>query len=319
MERIISLEQFPNVPLLFGNFNSNIKLLREIFNVKIVARDNLKIYGEQENIEKIILVIEEIKDHIHHCGTITRDEILEIIRLHQESQPEESQEESPTIEKKMQRSHLAVKALTPGQQIYLNAMQKHEIVFAIGPSGTGKTYLAVAMAIECLRKGSLRKIILVRPAVEAGEKLGFLPGDYQAKINPYLRPLYDSLQNLLEYPKLRNYLANDIIEVAPLAYMRGRTLESSFIILDEAQNTTPTQMKMFLTRLGHQSRMVVTGDITQTDLVNQEESGLVHAQKILANVSALSFVYLTKLDIVRHPLVQKIIEAYEKSEELEKI
>ncbi len=200
---------------------------------------------------------------------------------------------------------------TAGQKKYLEAITANDIVFSIGPAGTGKTYLGVAMALEALRSGAVRRIILARPAVEAGEKLGFLPGDYHAKVNPYLRPLYDALNALLEYEHVRRLIDTEVVEVAPLAYMRGRTLDEAFIILDEAQNTTSEQMKMFLTRMGVGSKIVVTGDITQIDLPEGKISGLVQVQSLLKNVPGIAFSYLGKEDIVRHRLVQRIVEAYE--------
>lgn len=208
----------------------------------------------------------------------------------------------------------AIKPRTRGQKEYIQAIDKNEVVFAIGPAGTGKTYLAVAMAIKALRNHEVQRIILVRPAVEAGEKLGFLPGDFMEKVNPYLRPLYDGLFDILGVELTKRYLEKNIIEIAPLAYMRGRTLNGAFIILDEAQNTTPQQMKMFLTRLGFGSQAVITGDVTQVDLPKDEFSGLVEIQKILGNISGVAFEKLRTEDIVRHPLVQKIINAYEEYE-----
>jgi phosphate starvation-inducible PhoH-like protein len=210
----------------------------------------------------------------------------------------------------MRRKHLA--PLTPNQKRYLDSIRKHDIVFAIGPAGTGKTFLAVAMAVARLVEGQVSRIILVRPAVEAGEKLGFLPGDIAAKFNPYVRPLYDALYEMLDPERMKAFIEDGIIEIAPLAYMRGRTLNSSFIILDEAQNTSIEQMKMFLTRLGLDSQAVVTGDITQIDLPAGKTSGLIHSQKILRNVPGIDFVEFTGKDVVRHSLVQKIIQAYEK-------
>lgn len=210
-------------------------------------------------------------------------------------------------------------ALSPGQVAYIQAMKAYDVVFAIGPAGSGKTFLATAMAVDCLNRGIVRKIVLVRPAVEAGEKLGYLPGDFQAKINPYLRPIFDALGTLLDYNVLRRYMERDIIEIAPLAYMRGRTLEHAFIILDEAQNTTPRQMMMFLTRFGRFSKVVVTGDVTQIDLAYNEHSGLVDADRVLSHVPGIGFVNLTEQDIVRHELVQRIVGAYEGAEKRARI
>jgi phosphate starvation-inducible PhoH-like protein len=199
---------------------------------------------------------------------------------------------------------------TPGQRTYVDAIRRHAIVFAIGPAGTGKTYLAVAMALRDLKKGVFRRIVLARPAVEAGEKLGFLPGDFQAKVHPYLRPLYDAIGDVLDLTEMRRLLEQEILEVVPLAYMRGRTLDDAFIILDEAQNTTPKQMRMFLTRMGRNSKAVVTGDVTQIDLGEEGVSGLVHAREVLAGVGGVAFADLGREDIVRHALVQDIVDAY---------
>jgi len=311
MEKIISLDDFPNIPLLFGNYNKNIKRMREAFHVRIVARDNLKIYGEPKDVENLCMAVEEIKNKILKNGTISPMQVEEIIYKFTDHKPVTKKTDASTSVFHDHES-VGVMARTPGQKKYMQSIRENEIVFGIGPSGTGKTFLAVTMALEALRQERVKKLILVRPAVEAGEKLGYLPGDFQAKINPYLRPLYDSLYNLLDYTTLKHYMSKGIVEIAPLAYMRGRTLESAFIILDEAQNTTESQMKMFLTRLGIHSRIVVTGDVTQIDLGINENSGLLHAQKILHNISGICFYYLTKDDIVRHRLVQKIVEAYEK-------
>ncbi len=205
-------------------------------------------------------------------------------------------------------------ARSRGQEAYVRAILQNEMVFCIGPAGTGKTFLAVRMAVSFLREGEIKKIILCRPAVEAGEKLGFLPGDFQAKINPYLRPLYDALNDILDYDQVKRYLEREIIEILPLAYMRGRTLNSAFIILDEGQNTSISQMKMFLTRMGMSSRIVVNGDVTQVDLPEGMPSGLIHAHKIIRDISGIAWIELQKTDIVRHPLVRKIVEAYEGGE-----
>jgi phosphate starvation-inducible PhoH-like protein len=209
------------------------------------------------------------------------------------------------------RSGVQVDAKSEGQMKYLQDIDQNDIVFAIGPAGTGKTFLAVMKAVEQLKAGRIRRIVLVRPAVEAGERLGFLPGDIQAKVNPYLRPIYDSLNTFLEFGQLQRLITSDVVEICPLAYMRGRTLDEAFIILDEAQNTTSEQMKMFLTRMGRSSKIVVTGDITQIDLTPGKPSGLVEVKELLKGVSGIAFAYLTKADIVRHPLVQKIVDAYE--------
>ncbi|MCC5914551.1 MAG: PhoH family protein [Balneolaceae bacterium] len=208
----------------------------------------------------------------------------------------------------------AVSAKTPGQQAIVKASQNNDILFAIGPAGTGKTYTSVALAVKALKERRVKKIILARPAVEAGENLGFLPGDLKEKIDPYLRPLYDALEEMIEYEKLEYHLAKNTIEIAPLAYMRGRTLNNAFVILDEAQNATNTQMKMFLTRIGFNSRAIITGDITQTDLPKKQQSGLISIQNILKNIDGISFVYLDQKDVVRHKLVRDIIDAYDRFE-----
>lgn len=210
------------------------------------------------------------------------------------------------------RKGLSIRAKTRNQRQYIDAIRNHDLTFCIGPAGTGKTFLAAILAVQALLRNEVERLILTRPAVEAGEKLGFLPGDLQQKVNPYLRPLYDALYEMLDPEKVPSYMERGIIEVAPIAYMRGRTLNNAFVILDEAQNTTPQQMKMVLTRLGQKSRMVVTGDITQTDLPSYRKSGLAVAEKILKNIEGIAFCELTKADVVRHPLVQRIVEAYEK-------
>jgi phosphate starvation-inducible PhoH-like protein len=208
----------------------------------------------------------------------------------------------------------AVEPLTPTQAAYVKAIRSHDVVFAIGPAGTGKTYLAVAEAVASLREGRHRKLVLTRPAVEAGEKLGFLPGDFQAKINPYLRPLYDALEEMLRFGDVKRYVEADVIEIVPLAYMRGRTLKHAFIILDEAQNTTPAQMKMFLTRMGADSKVVVTGDVTQVDLPEGTTSGLLEAERVLAGVPGLEILRFSRRDVIRHPMVQRIVDAYERDD-----
>lgn len=306
MEHIISLQDFPDISLLFGTQNCNIKLMKKKFNVDILARDNLKVLGDAHSIECVASVVEQVKTKILKKGNISQKEIDSIIEKHS---PQEEQPEKQPVE---ESEYFPISPRTLGQKNYLSAMQKKDIVFAIGPAGTGKTHLAVAMALDALRKNVVRKLILVRPAVEAGEKLGFLPGDFQAKVNPYLRPLYDSLYDLGDYARVKKYMEKNIIEVAPLAYMRGRTLENAFIILDEAQNTTSGQMRMFLTRMGLHSKTVVTGDRTQVDLPAGQVSGLVEAERILQGVRGIEFAYLTQNDIVRHRLVQRIVDAYEK-------
>ncbi|WP_372370779.1 PhoH family protein [Candidatus Uabimicrobium sp. HlEnr_7] len=308
MEHTISLNDFPDISLLFGAQNCNIKLMKKKFNVDILARDHLKILGDAHSIECITRVVEQVKAKILKKGNISQKEVNMIIEKHLSKETETKTE----TESQEEKEYFPISPRTLGQKNYLLAMKKNDIVFAIGPAGTGKTHLAVAMALDALHKNTVRKLILVRPAVEAGEKLGFLPGDFQAKVNPYLRPLYDSLYDLGGYDRVKKYMEKSIIEVAPLAYMRGRTLENAFIILDEAQNTTGGQMRMFLTRMGLHSKTVVTGDQTQVDLPPGQISGLVEAGKILRGVRGIEFAHLTQNDIVRHRLVQRIVEAYEK-------
>jgi phosphate starvation-inducible PhoH-like protein len=297
---------------LLGPFNRNVNVIRERFPVEIRLRgDRLVIEGEEPNVERVVHLIEKLRDlvaqqHVPEVGDVRylAEQILE------------DRDVEGVLEDVVQYTHWgeAIRPKTAGQARYVRAMLEREIVFAIGPSGTGKTYLAVAMAINSLKKGRVGRIILTRPAVEAGEELGFLPGDIHAKVSPYLRPLYDALYDMLPADEVKRYMETGRIEIAPLAYMRGRTLNNSFIILDEAQNTTPGQMKMFLTRLGLNSRAVITGDVTQIDL-ERGRSGLVEVQRILAGIDEIAFVYLEKGDVVRHPLVKKIIDAYEKMEQ----
>lgn len=307
MEMILPLQDFPDLQLLFGSYNRNIKLLRKAFGVDIVARDNITIQGGKDSVEKTVKALLALQEHIARQKTIDPSQVEEII----------SRFAGERKNHLHLRERFPVKPRNSRQQEYMKAIYEYDIVFGIGPAGTGKTFLGVAMAVDALNEGMVRKILLVRPAVEAGEKLGFLPGDYQAKIDPYLRPLYDALYCLVPYDRLKKYMERDIIEIAPLAYMRGRTLENAFIILDEAQNTTTTQMKMFLTRLGFNSKIIVTGDITQVDLPREERSGLIHARNILKEIDGVHIFYFTARDIVRHPLVQKIVEAYEQTEERE--
>lgn len=289
---------------LLGYNDENLRLLREKLNVQIVARgDELKLIGEETLVDTAEKTFQRLLGTIRSGGEVTTTE-LQFTDLQQFAH------EAPP-----KRSHLrlpaGIKAKTAGQRRYLEAIAKHPITFGLGPAGTGKTYLAVAMAVQALLNNQIKRIILTRPAVEAGERLGFLPGDLQAKIDPYLRPLYDALHDMLPAERAERLVEQGTIEVAPLAFMRGRTLNDAFIILDEAQNTTSEQMKMFLTRMGFQSTVVITGDTTQTDLPSQTQSGLAAAQRILADIEGISFNHFTKADVVRHPLVAEIVLAYE--------
>ncbi|MCL5269229.1 MAG: PhoH family protein [bacterium] len=280
---------------------------------RVIPRGNeLRITGDPGEVDKAFNLITELLEVQRAKKTTITEHQIDVAADHfvGENHPGALQEVFlDTIPVPLKRKHVA--PLTPNQRHYIEAIRKHDIVFAIGPAGTGKTYLAVAMAVASLMSGHVGRIILVRPAVEAGEKLGFLPGDIAAKFNPYVRPLYDALYEMLDTEKMRAYMDDGIIEIAPLAFMRGRTLNNSFIILDEAQNTSNEQMKMFLTRLGFDSQAVITGDITQVDLPQGKSSGLIHVRKVLRNVPGIEFVEFTGRDVVRHSLVQKIIQAYE--------
>jgi phosphate starvation-inducible PhoH-like protein len=297
---------------LFGQQDENLQLIADKTNAHIAARGNeVFISGTEENVKVVQEVIKQIIDLIHGSVVINASTINYVIDQVKSNGREQNIAKLLTEVIYYTPRGKQIKPKTIGQRNYVNAIRKHDIVFGIGPAGTGKTYLAVVMAIIALKNKEVNRIVLVRPAVEAGEKLGFLPGDLQEKVNPYLRPLYDGLYDILGMETAQKYMERTTIEVAPLAYMRGRTLDDSFIILDEAQNTTPQQMKMFLTRIGFGSKAVITGDVTQVDLPKGDYSGLIEAQKILRNVEGISFQYLSEADVVRHPLVQKIILAYE--------
>lgn len=299
---------------LHGQYDENLKLVEEQFKVSLLSREGkLKIIGDIENINKAERTLKKIVQIIQEGGQIDTQKISYIIELVMKDAEDSYDQLNGMI--CYTNSGKQVKCKTLGQAKYIKAIEKSEIVFGIGPAGTGKTFLAMAMAVKAFKKEQVSRIILTRPAVEAGEKLGFLPGDLQEKVDPYLRPLYDALNDLMGTEAYLRLKEKGLIEVAPLAYMRGRTLDDSFIILDEAQNTTPEQMKMFLTRMGFGSKVVITGDITQIDLPIGKISGLSKAETILKDIPGIDFVYLTKEDVVRHKLVQKIIEAYEIHEE----
>ncbi|MDH3590295.1 MAG: PhoH family protein [Planctomycetota bacterium] len=309
----IHIDSPDEVRALFGINDAHARLFRSRFNVELTVRDSkLQIHGDEANVDAARRVVQEVLTRFRRSGHIDPREVEML--LHVRGPRARSAESEPDI---LVRSRLnrPVRPRSEGQKAYVQAMLDSEVVFGIGPAGTGKTYLAVAMAIRMLREGEVKKLILARPAVEAGEKLGFLPGTYEAKVNPYLRPLYDALYDLLDPAQMKKFAENDILEVAPLAYMRGRTLADAFIILDEAQNTTIGQMKMFLTRMGEGSRMVVTGDITQIDLPRSDMSGLVNARRLLHNVTGVAFCHFERGDIVRHPVVQRIVDAYENGED----
>lgn len=314
-EQRINIDRMEQAVALFGSFDENIKLVEKEYQVTVVGRGaEIKVSGEAENVGKAVRVIESLLSLINRGEALSEQNVRYCISLVQEG----SEEKIETLAGDcicITSKGKPVKPKTLGQKNYCSQIAKNTITIGVGPAGTGKTYLAVAMAVTAFRSQQVNRIVLTRPAVEAGEKLGFLPGDLQQKVDPYLRPLYDALFDMLGAETYQKYVERGNIEVAPLAYMRGRTLDDSFIILDEAQNTTPEQMKMFLTRLGFGSKMVITGDITQIDLPDGRRSGLKDAMRILRNVEDIAQVRFSEKDVVRHRLVQDIIKAYEKNEE----
>ncbi len=315
VEQLLELEGVEQSISLFGSFDENIKMVEREFSVSIVSRGaGLKIMGEPENVSKAVRAINSMLIFVGKGEPLTEQNIRYVMSLVNEGN-EDKLSSMTTDSICITSKGRPVKPKTLGQRNYTDAIKNHTITFGVGPAGTGKTYLAVAMAVTAFRAKEVNRIILTRPAVEAGEKLGFLPGDLQSKVDPYLRPLYDALFDMLGAENFQHYQERGAIEVAPLAYMRGRTLDDSFIILDEAQNTTPEQMKMFLTRLGFRSKMVVTGDITQIDLPDGKKSGLKTVMHILRNVEDIEIIRFNQKDVVRHRLVQDIINAYEKYDE----
>jgi phosphate starvation-inducible protein PhoH and related proteins len=310
-ESRIEIEKMEDAINLFGKFDENIKIIEQAFNVTIINRDNeIKITGTGK-IDLASMTILKLLDISKRGETITQHTVNYVVGLVIEDSPNEMDKILEDVVLVTARGKY-IKCKTLGQKKYIDSIKKNELVFGIGPAGTGKTYLAIAMAVKYLKEKKVSRIVLTRPAVEAGERLGFLPGDLQEKIDPYLRPLYDALYDTLGMDTFQKYMESGIIEVAPLAYMRGRTLDDCFIILDEAQNTTTEQMKMFITRFGFGSRIVVTGDVTQVDLGPGKISGLEHVSKILTGIDGIDFIYLTSKDVVRHKLVMEIIKAYEK-------
>ncbi len=295
----------------FGVNDVNLEIIRKHFTeLKLVARGNeIKVLGEEKQIselkEKILLLIE----YYHKKGTLREDEVEDLLSSYSEERQAAAPESKDVLV--YGQNGIVVKARSVNQQRMVDSSEKNDIVFAIGPAGTGKTYTAVALAVRSLKNRQIRRIVLTRPAVEAGENLGFLPGDLKEKIDPYLRPLYDALYDMIPGEKVRKYIEDGIIEIAPLAFMRGRTLDNAFVILDEAQNTTENQLKMFLTRMGPNAKFIVTGDITQIDLPRNQPSGLVQASKILRGIKGVDFIRLDGQDVVRHRLVREIIDAYE--------
>lgn len=309
MELSVKIEDSSKRGILFGPADKHLKLIRDALGVQIFARDmEVKLTGAAKNVSRAAAVLQQLQrdvrrsqhldiaavtDAIGNVATTMNGDGVEVVDVYVAGE--------------------LVKPKTPGQKRYLEAVQKNDMIFCTGPAGTGKTYLAVAIAVHMLKHKRAKRLVLARPAVEAGEKLGFLPGDLQAKVNPYLRPLFDALHDMMDYDQIRRFMVNDLIEVIPLAFMRGRTFNDSVIILDEAQNTTVSQMLMFLTRMGHGSKMIVTGDDSQTDLPEKETSGLIDAKRRLSGIKGLAVVHLDKADIVRHNLVQNVVDAYAKN------
>ena len=311
MDRHIEVDKMETLIALFGSFDENVRIIEKSFDVAIINRgSDIKIAGEPNNVDKAIRTIQNLMGMIASGTTISEQEVRYVISQVEEGNEEELSKLSEGCVLITARG-VPIKAKTLGQKKYIDAIVKNPIVFGIGPAGTGKTYLAVAMAVQAFKNKEVSKIILTRPAVEAGEKLGFLPGDMQDKVDPYLRPLYDALGDMLGGESFSKNFERGLIEVAPLAYMRGRTLDNAFIILDEAQNATAEQMKMFLTRMGFSSKIVVTGDVTQIDLPRDKKSGLRDAERVLRGIEGIDFMYLSDADVVRHPLVQRIVKAYE--------
>lgn len=312
MDKLIKLKNIAEAQALFGLRDENLFFLEESLGVTIILRgETLKISGEDKFLKKALPLIEHILEDIRQGRIIDKEKLKELIPAFKEQKKAVPEEEKLDIGFSFKGKTISPK--TRGQQEYIQAIKEYDIVFAVGPAGTGKTYLAMAMAVEALRKGYVRRIILTRPALEAGESLGYLPGTLYEKILPYLRPLYDALYDMMEAGQIEQYIEVGTIEVAPLAFMRGRTLNDAFVILDEAQNCTVEQLKMFLTRLGFDSKTVITGDVTQSDLPGGKPAGLLLALDILKSVNGIKFAHFSGKDVVRHELVQRIIEAYEKS------
>jgi len=310
MEKEIFLNSLQDEQVLFGKYDQNLKLIETEMKVALIRIDSgLKVVGDPEDVQKVGEIIEYLLSIVADGREIKKRDVVYALQLKKRHEDVDFKR----LARKLIQVPIRGGVITPktkGQIDYVEAIRKYDITFGVGPAGTGKTYLAIAMAVNALKKGLVRRIILTRPAIEAGENLGFLPGDMVEKVTPYLRPVYDALYEMMDPEKVEQYTEQGIIEVAPLAFMRGRTLNEAFIILDEAQNSTSFQMKMFLTRLGFDSKTVVTGDLTQSDLPRGTLNGLAEAEKILSSIEDIKFVHLTGDDVVRHELVQKIIEAY---------
>lgn len=314
VEKIITLENI-SLPEFLGVENRNIQEVAAAFpKSKIISRGNeIFIKGSAPEILKINDILNSLLQHYHRYGKVTEDNVQTYLQQEKQVVLESSTDETLIYGTR----GFSIKPKTANQQKLVESVFNNDLVFAIGPAGTGKTYISVALAVRALKNKLVKKIIITRPAVEAGENLGFLPGDLKEKIDPYLRPIYDALQDMIPAEKLKFYQENGIIEIAPLAYMRGRTLQNAYILLDEAQNTTPMQLKMFLTRMGPNSKVIITGDISQIDLPRRQQSGLIEAVDILNNIEGIGFVKLDGSDVVRHKLVRKIIDAYERAEVLQ--
>jgi len=311
IEQLVNVERMEHTLALFGSFDTNVKMIEEAYGVTVLLRGtDIKVTGDAEKVGPAVRVIETLLSLLNNGEALTEQNIRYVMSLVSEGQEDRAAQLAEDVICITAKGR-PLKSKTLGQKKYIEAIRQNTITFGVGPAGTGKTYLAVAMAVRAFRAHEINRIILTRPAVEAGEKLGFLPGDLQNKVDPYLRPLYDALFDMLGSENYQRYLERGNIEVAPLAYMRGRTLDDSFIILDEAQNTTPEQMKMLLTRLGQNSKAVITGDVTQIDLPDKR-SGLIEATRILKGISGIATVQLSDKDVVRHRLIQEIIKAYEK-------
>ena len=313
IEKHIVLEDIDPV-VFYGVSNGHLQMIKSLFpKLRIVARDNvIRILGDEEEMAKIEEDIETMRKHIVRYNTITEEDILDIVK---------GRKTKADVVKDVLVYSVAgrpIKGRSENQQQLIDAVDKHDMIFAVGPAGTGKTYLSIALAVKALKEKAAKKIILSRPAVEAGEKLGFLPGDMKDKIDPYLQPLYDALEDMIPAVKLQDMMDKHIIQIAPLAFMRGRTLSDAVVILDEAQNTTPAQIRMFLTRMGWNTKMIITGDLTQIDLPHAEKSGLKEALSILNHVEGISVINLDKKDIVRHKLVTRIVNAYEAHDKADK-
>jgi phosphate starvation-inducible PhoH-like protein len=307
----ITLEQPEKKLALFGSADRYLRMIRDTFGVQLTNRDNdLRISGEKDQVSKAAAVLDQMQRKLRRQDWLSLEDVGNAVKSAMDQDRQQSKDAIDVYAK----GH-AIKPKTEGQKKYIDAILNHDLTFCVGPAGSGKTYLAVAAAASMLKHGQAKRLVLARPAVEAGERLGFLPGDLQAKVNPYLRPLFDALHDMMDFEQVKRFMLNDVIEVIPLAFMRGRTLNESVIILDEAQNTTASQMLMFLTRLGHDSKMIVTGDVTQIDLPRDVPSGLLDAMEKLRGVKGIATVELDRSDIVRHRLVQNIVNAYERSQD----